>query len=67
MPQELFPEQEAESNTKGSSDNGKETISRLHTDHRAYFPSQGYELVTFAVDGVAHSLIVSFPVFVKHY
>ena len=37
----------------------------LATDHISHYRDKKW--VTFAVDSVAHSLIVSFPVFIKDY
>ncbi len=67
LPQELFPEDRLKSILKEVSTMVKKQFPdyELAADHISHYHDM--KLVTFAVDKEAHSLIVSFPVFVKDY
>ena len=67
LPQELFPDDRLRSMLKEVSSMVKKQFPdyELAADHISHY--RDMKLVTFAVDKQAHSLIVSFPVFVKDY
>ena len=65
LPQELFPDQRLKVILKEVQTMVKKQYPDyiLATDHISHY--RDMKLVTFAVDRMAHSLIVSFPVFIK--
>ena len=67
VPQELFPDQRLKAILKEVQKMVKKQYSDyiLVLDHISHY--RDMKLVTFDVDRVAHSLIVSFPVFIKDY
>ena len=67
QPQELFPDQRLNALLKEVKTMVKKQYPDyiLATDHTSHYRDR--KLVTFAVDRVVHSIIVSFPVFIKDY